>query len=143
PPSLSSLRPEIPEPVSDFVLTCLAKQPEQRFADMSELRAALDALPSVTLAAGAGVGGIRSSMPPTEVLDRPEPAGQSTVTAFVDPPTAVVEAAFGGHPRRTRRRRPATGSFDQPLDSERSGGWLWVAVVVVLAAAAAGLYLLS
>jgi serine/threonine-protein kinase len=152
PPSVSSLRPELPEVVSDFVLTCLAKRPEQRFADMSELRAALEALPSGDLLAGAGAGkpagGRPRSMPPTEVLDRPEreAAGQSTATALIDPPTAFMDApalADEDTAPRRRKRRTATGSFEQPLEAERGSGW-WivaiVAMVVTLAVAAAAMF---
>ncbi len=148
PPSVSSIRSDVPEPVSDFILTCLAKQPEQRFADMSELRAALEALPSVSLALGSGPGTLAGarprSIPPTEILDRPDAsiAGQSAATEFIDPPTAFVEApALPDDPPARRPRRSPTGSFEQPLEAERRSPWMIVALVLVLGAAAVAAYL--
>ena len=146
PPSVSSLRPEIPEVVSDFVLTCLAKRPEQRFADMSELRATLEALPVGDLLVGAGprVAVPPRSIPPTEIIDRSEGASQSVITAFIDPPTEMMDApSLDDEQPRRRKPRAKTGGFEQPLDAERSNSWLLVAVVVTLAIAAAGFYFFS
>ena len=147
PPSVASLRPEIPEVVSDFVLTCLAKRPEQRFADMSELRATLEALPVGDLLVGAGPRAAvpPRSIPPTEIIDRPEGASQSVITAFIDPPTEMMDAPSLDDDKQPRKRKrgPATGSFEQPLDAERNNTWLIVAVLVTLALAAAAVYIAS
>jgi eukaryotic-like serine/threonine-protein kinase len=49
PPAPRSIRPEIPQMLEDIILKCLEKEPNQRYADASDLALALeDALPTAT-----------------------------------------------------------------------------------------------
>lgn len=143
PPRVSSLRSGLPEVVSDFILTCLAKQPEQRFASMSELREALRSLPLVGLdedRAGAGfaIGQRVRSIPPTEVLDENDARASAGLVEAAHPalgrdPDAPVPLAS----------RPPTRGFEAPLEAERETSWIWIVVGVVLVAAALALVWMS
>ena len=137
PPRVSSLRSGLPEVVSDFILTCLAKQPEDRFASMSDLREALRELPLVGLdedRAGAGfaVGQRVRSIPPTEVLDENDARASAGLVE-------AGHAALGRDPDTPAPRvsRPSTRGFAAPLEAERRTSWIWVGVGLVLVAAAA------
>jgi serine/threonine-protein kinase len=137
PPSLRERRPDCPEPLEAIISRCLAKNPEERYADAAELRAAIDAIAgdAPTAAeptrqdAGSGVRlRIRSdgselaetlvSRPDTapEVLDRHTPTPMPWIEVAAVPPLE------GEHPRVPRGPGPVAG---------------WRRVVLCLATAAA------
>ncbi len=149
-PRLSKLRPELSEGVSEFVLRCIAKKVEDRFADMAELRAALLVLPgdhdSLQLDSGARpllssplAAPLASSaasrpaaseveVPPTEVLDTLEPgaiedAGSQTET--LAPPTGFITGFADVDPtlddlERSRADRPTLEESDEEAPRRRA-----------------------
>lgn len=160
-PPMRSVAPELsisPE-LEAVVLRALAKQPDERFASMSEVAHALLATPE-----GARVGGRMGSIPdatasqfvsaagvsglgsPTAAQFGSQPPGAApgspTAAQFVGPggdmtraPTAVAALTVASAETRASTQLEAETSLAPP---KKSGAGAWVAVLAVLALGGAG-----
>jgi serine/threonine protein kinase len=114
--------------VEGITLRCLEKKPEARFASMSELAAALEAL-------AEGGGRTSSVMPRAKRSPAPDPSRRAPIAANGG---AVVDRARPAFPSDGRVPRPAFASPSTPpripLLRVPVGGWLALAGAVLLGA---------
>jgi len=94
PPSLRSLRPDVPEPVEIVVEKALAKLPAQRYATAGEFAAALRTAFAGTLPAGT----TRLTLPPTSIGSSPAPStlARRAPLMILVTVVAVIILAVGG-----------------------------------------------
>ncbi len=114
-----------PPELEALVLRCLAKKPEDRYADVEAFIGALDELPPLPGLTGASLAS-RASMQSLNVRREPEPSGVDTDASDGSPPRG--QAVTGtGLVEPTRRRSP----------------WPIVALVAAAVIVAAGVFLLG
>ena len=122
PPTVRSVRPDIPEFLSAAIHRAMAKEPGQRYASMEELATAIFPEQPVT-AARPGGGGPSTPRAPA----RPPVSAESPTEAFVSEPTPVPTAARTGGP-------PPRPAAPKPVEKKSSKAWMGIVAVVALAA---------
>jgi serine/threonine-protein kinase len=116
-----TLRPEITRELEDIILRCLAKQPEERFADARELAESLSKLGATPAP--------RLPVPSRGKSHGDEPAfvaGLSQTDLAEDPPDP-------GQATVALRKRPVT----EDAPPQRPSRWPWLVALVVVAAGGA------
>jgi serine/threonine-protein kinase len=132
PPAPRSFTPDVPQKLEDAILCALAKRPDQRFASMAELQAALReaAGASLILRGGSSPDVVRETLPAGGAIDA-APAPSPSRRTPAPPAPAVHTTTF------------STGTGERRKAVARSGlRWLVVAAVGGVAAIVVGAALL-
>lgn len=129
----SQIDPSLPTMLDTIVLTALAKQPNDRYANATEFRGDLERLLVSGTLVGAGASRVTSPAAPTS---------SAAATTAVTTPVARVGAgrpSVGGE-QQTAVMPAVTDYDDEP---QQRSPWLWVGLTLAVVAVVAGLILIG
>jgi eukaryotic-like serine/threonine-protein kinase len=101
PPPPRQVRPDMPQPLEDIILRCLAKQPEERFANGAQLARALQGVlgvPEITTMRPIRAGQPKPSPTPA-TPPAPATALEPPNAAAIQPPAAAPLGGYSAFPR--------------------------------------------
>jgi len=126
PPTVRSVRPDVPEALSIAIQRAMSKEPAQRYASMEELATAV--FPEQPVSAGRPGGPITPRPVP-----RPPVTAESPTEAFVSAPSAAPTTPMP--PARPAPSRPPAAAA-----VKKTGSKAWIGVVALVLVLAVGGY---
>ncbi len=138
PPALSTYRPDTPPALEEVILTALAKNPDDRYADAAAFMQALTALGDLPNDAPATA--LKTETPTktkakAKAKPKPKPAKLRPAPAPTTDPLASEPPAELSNPSGEWELGDTSLSQEDHYDDEREPGshrWLWIGVLLVL-----------
>lgn len=129
PPAPHQLNAQVPEELSELVMRCLRKDPNDRFADVASLAEALSAFGSGRFASYAAR--CRAHLAGEGPGRRSTPTGYTSVQRISVPPARSITVRLESHAPLTRRVTTGPGPASKPLETPAAAAEPVAAIVAI------------